>query len=944
MTSYGESRWGKAPPGYIPGYGRGAVGFTTRSDIGPARNVPGPNEYNINNKYSPSTASVNQNQPKPEENDLKDYSETRYDRFEGYQGENLFSNTEYDEEDRDADFEYNLVEKRMGERRKSRTEKKIADTLMKIRNERPTIREQFSDLRKELTTLKPEDWDRIQDIGDFTVKKRKIERYTPNTDRNIMKGLLDGQVSNVVDPLNKTGMETPITQYLGQSGLNETTNLNELGTARNKVLSYEFDKISNSVSGQSSVNPIGYITEMEKLGSMSVINQTAGGDVNDIKKARTILKSVVSSDPKNAKGWVAAARLEELDGKLQEARNIIAQAAENILDSEDIWLEATRLHPPEAGKVILAKAISHLPNSEKLWLTAAKLEIDKIKRSKILRKALLSIPSSEELWRQAIEIETNPNEAKELLSKAVECVPNSSEMWLALARLETYNKAKGVLNRARKALPADHAIWVHAAKLEEAERGDECPQATIDILVERGIKTLIKNGAVISNEKWLKEAENSEMSGSVKTCKAIVKAAIKNDKETNPSDVMQLWMNFCEISTSDGCIQTSRSILEELVNLFPDDTHLWIEWIKLEQTYGSDKTIGEVLEKAVKSRSHNDVFWLMYAKHKWLTESINSAKTLLENALKEHPGNEDILLAMVKLEKEDNNYNRAEEILKKARENEESSSAKIWMQSVQLLRETGKYDAALKMCEEGISRFTKFYKFYLIKAQILYNNLNNRQEAITTYEECIKDKELGLNSLFYINFRKLYKENQGTARSILERGLINIPQGDQISRNIIYADFVKFELEMGNSTSAKLTLNRGLKELPESGLLWSLAIEMEPAQTKHSKAADALNKAANSEYVMTAIANVYVSEKNIEKARKWFDNAVRTNKDFGDAWIYYYKAELTIGERDHADSVINRCEKAKPRYGDLWTSISKKVENWKLKTQDILIKAIDLIK
>eukprot|EP00731_Ephydatia_muelleri_P010089 Em0005g675a len=26
-----------APPGYVPGLGRGATGFTTRSDIGPAR-------------------------------------------------------------------------------------------------------------------------------------------------------------------------------------------------------------------------------------------------------------------------------------------------------------------------------------------------------------------------------------------------------------------------------------------------------------------------------------------------------------------------------------------------------------------------------------------------------------------------------------------------------------------------------------------------------------------------------------------------------------------------------------------------------------------------------------------------------------------------------------------------------------------------------------------
>ena len=39
MSSYGERRWGKPPPGYVPGLGRGAVGFVTRLDIGPARNI-----------------------------------------------------------------------------------------------------------------------------------------------------------------------------------------------------------------------------------------------------------------------------------------------------------------------------------------------------------------------------------------------------------------------------------------------------------------------------------------------------------------------------------------------------------------------------------------------------------------------------------------------------------------------------------------------------------------------------------------------------------------------------------------------------------------------------------------------------------------------------------------------------------------------------------------
>lgn len=42
-------------------------------------------------------------------------------------------------------------------------------------------------------------------------------------------------------------------------------------------------------------------------------------DIADIKKARTLLKSVTSTNPNHAPGWIAAARLEELAGTVWRA-------------------------------------------------------------------------------------------------------------------------------------------------------------------------------------------------------------------------------------------------------------------------------------------------------------------------------------------------------------------------------------------------------------------------------------------------------------------------------------------------------------------------------------------------------------------------------------------------------------------------------------------------
>lgn len=65
------------------------------------------------------------------------------------------------------------------------------------------------------------------------------------------------------------------------------------------------------MSGQTVVDPKGYLTDLQ-----SMIPQH-GGDINDMKKARLLLKSVRETNPKHAPAWIASARLEEIAGKLQ---------------------------------------------------------------------------------------------------------------------------------------------------------------------------------------------------------------------------------------------------------------------------------------------------------------------------------------------------------------------------------------------------------------------------------------------------------------------------------------------------------------------------------------------------------------------------------------------------------------------------------------------------
>ena len=54
--------------------------------------------------------------------------------------------------------------------------------------------------------------------------------------------------------------------------------------------------MSDSVTGQTVVDPKGYLTDLNSM------IPTHGGDINDVKKARLLLKSVRETNPKHPPG------------------------------------------------------------------------------------------------------------------------------------------------------------------------------------------------------------------------------------------------------------------------------------------------------------------------------------------------------------------------------------------------------------------------------------------------------------------------------------------------------------------------------------------------------------------------------------------------------------------------------------------------------------------
>lgn len=129
-------------------------------------------------------------------------------------------------------------------------------------------------------------------------------------------------------------------------GFGTELNLGEIGHARKTMMGVKLDQAGEDISGRQKVDVKGYLTDLA-----SVTPRNANS-IGDIKKGRMLLTALKQSNPKHAPAWIASAGLEEADGKLTAARNIIIKGTEMCPQSEDVWLEAIRLMEPDEVSIV----------------------------------------------------------------------------------------------------------------------------------------------------------------------------------------------------------------------------------------------------------------------------------------------------------------------------------------------------------------------------------------------------------------------------------------------------------------------------------------------------------------------------------------------------------------------------------------------------------------
>ncbi|KAJ3172571.1 hypothetical protein HDU88_005899 [Geranomyces variabilis] len=894
----------KAPPNYIAGLGRGASGFTTRSDIGPAREGPD------NAALEKAKAAAEGKGPRGDNDDDDE-------RFQDPDNETgLFNAAPYEADDEEADRIYEEVDAKMDERRRARREAREKEELERYRKERPKIQQQFADLKRGLAIVSEDEWASIPEVGDLVRKgkrqKKLADRYTAVPDSVLLGAASQLQLTNSLDEKQQAlgGFATPAPTADGTM-----TDFVQFGQARDKVLGLKLDQISDSVAGQSTVDPKGYLTDLNSI----VVKSDA--EISDIKKARTLLKSVITTNPKHAPGWIAAARLEEVAGKQGAARETIAKGCEECPTSEDVWLESARLNTVENAKVILTQAIRHVPQSVKIWTKACDLETDPKGKKRVLRRALEFIPNSVKLWKSAVSMEEDPEDARILLSRAVECIPLAVELWLALARLETHANARVVINKAKAQNPTSHDVWIAGAKLEEANGND----SMADTIISRGVDTLQKKGSTLNRDQWILEAEKAEKEGYVVTCQAIIRKTIAMGVEEE--DRKSTWMEDAESCIAHGSAATARTIYAYALKEFPQKKSIWRRAAFLEKSHGTRASLEEILQRAVRYCPQAEILWLMGAKEKWLAGDIAAAKGILEAAFAANSNSEQIWLAAIKLEVETHEYERARILLASARE--KANTQRVWMKSAHLERQLNEPDAALALLNDAIKRFPEFAKLWMMKGQIECDEKHDIAAARDTYARAIKQNSKCTPLWLLASRLEEAAGAQIKARATLEKARIMNPKTPEL-----WCEAVRVETRSGNTPMAKALMAKALQECPSSGLLWSEAILMEARPHRKARSADALKKCDNDPLVVITVARLFWAERKIDKARSWFARAVKTNPDLGDSWAWQLKFEQMHGS--DADEVVARCKAAEPAHGERWQAARKDFQNVGLDTEGIL--------
>ncbi|KAF7497242.1 hypothetical protein DV113_004732 [Geotrichum candidum] len=632
-----------APAGYVPGLGRGATGFTTRSDIGPARaGIAG----DALKAAAASKKSEGENGNEEEEEDE--------DRFKDPENDTgLFSVPGiFDPEDEEADAIYNEIDKRMEERRKTQREAREHEMEEEYKKKNPKISDQFSDLKRDLGTVSAEQW---ANLPEKRVLQKALE-VNPHSDtlwRAAVNLETDSEDAKLM--LTQAVELVPMSEdlWLALAHLETPANSRKVLNKARKAL-----KTSRAVW----------------IAAARLEEQDGGSQDKVYKRMERGVKELEAEGglPDRAQ-WIAEAEKCEAEGAPLTCHAIIKATLGQGIEEEDrksIWMEdgkdCIRRGSYETARAIYAYALQVFPESKSLWLATCQLEKLHGKKEalwEILEKAVKTSPHTEAFWLMYAKEKSIAGDilgAQEVLSRAFELNPNSEDIWLSAVSMEAesknYDRARKLLERARQEADTER-VWIKSVSLERQLANYDVALSLATEGLEKypqNPKLWMQKGQIYESLKEFHKAGQTYFAGT-KAC---------------PFSV-PLWLLLARFEQSQGVAIRARSTLDKASIVNPKNELIWLERIRLELREGNTSQTSTLISRALQECPNSGLIWSerilleprLQRKNKilegvkacendafilitvgrdfWQNGKFGKAKTWFERAIKRDPDNGD---------------------------------------------------------------------------------------------------------------------------------------------------------------------------------------------------------------------------------------------------------------------------------------------------------------
>jgi pre-mRNA-processing factor 6 len=801
------------PPGYIPGYGRGAIGFGTRATSGV---VPG---------YI------------------------------------------YTKDDDEADSIFEKIDARMKSRKRKKNMEKEKNKKQKT-NDKPNVHDQFKDLKAEMSTVSWDEWDAIPDIGDTTIKHHKPQRFMPVPEKLILEKVADNKpvlsgvhglwdvrgqmLENKLDSVKADNSHAANGSSTSNSGINTDNYLYDLEKTQSRNIG-DLKKARQLFTSVRQSNPsyaAGWIAAARLEES-----------VGKIMVAKQIMQDACLQCPKHEDVWIEAARLDQN----HNAKILLARGAKHVPSSEAIWLKAHDLEDNvERKKAVLRKALENIPQSEKLWKALIALEENSLDCKIILTSAVQCVPQSVDLWIKLASL-SDFEHARNVLSKARSKLPHEIQIYISAAHLEeqhnNFEHVEKIIRKAYKTIEKhslsekdaekmDLMEWLKLAEASEKEHdkpitGGSIIRASVGSLDMNKTGTTIEENTISSGNKnkahtynWLEMVDSFIENGAPKCAKALLAFVLA--RQGNSSD--EMWVKAAEM---EGNICKKKTLLIKRLSASPKSLLLWkklVEYEKLNnQASSSSNSTNDVKNLILNTlSSSNDN--LINVAELWLlaidlaiyrNEGFEKINELYVKAKKHIPRNQDLYIRVAMYVMRSNNLENARLILQEGREANGKKGGKVWETSIKLEKDSGNEQNVQNLCQKGIKLCPDTPELYLILSKL---------ES---------------------------KKSIAKARSTLESGRIKCPSSDKL-----WLAAINLERKMHNDNLAKNLMAKALQACPTSGMLYADEIINAPKVRRKAVAFEALKRCDKDVYVMTAVAKMFFDNLMYNKARKWLDRVV----------------------------------------------------------------------